>query len=95
MLKQWPRTTQHLTLEQVQFVAGEFAEHLTQFPVLVNTETHLRRADEFVVLGMEDPAHGDACYFTRRANKQGEQFWGNYRMTLEEAYADFQERRES
>ena len=95
-----PRSTQHLTLEQVRFVADMCGSHIDilggNFPKVINIETHLHRDGVFVVLGMEDPSHGPACYFTRRATKRvPSSRWGSYGMTLEEAYADFQERRES
>ncbi len=65
-----------------------------EYPFIVAVGPHNTRENEYVVLGTEDDSLDG--FFTRRASGiNGAQFSGNYRLTLGEAYADFESRKAS
>ena len=61
-----------------------------KYPQIIAAERHNIR-DEFVILGREDDRLDG--FFTRRAMPDGNQYFGNYRMTLPEAVEDFEARK--
>jgi|TARA_Y100000310_G_scaffold122783_3_gene121491 hypothetical protein len=64
-----------------------------EYPVIIKRHIHLTKRGEAVLLGKE--AAGDNHFYTQRVNPEGRPFWGHYRLTLEEALEDFEERRSS
>ena len=58
-------------------------------------EAHNTRLAEYVVLGREDESADS--FFTRVCPRgaSGPQYWGHYRMTLQEAAEDFAVRKNS
>ena len=58
---------------------------------VVAIEPHETKENVYIVLGREDDRLDG--FFTREASGEtGAQFWGHYRLTLGEAFADYEER---
>lgn len=63
-----------------------------EYPFIVAIAPHHTRENEYVVLGKENDSLDG--FFTRRASGiDGAQFSGHYRLTLGEAYGDFESRK--
>lgn len=59
---------------------------------IIAIEAHTTKENVYIILGREEGCP-EPNLFTREASGEtGSQFWGHYRLTLKEAFTDYEER---